>query len=61
MNKILEHFKSITAIPRCSYDCAQMKAYIKAFALAQHLSVHEDEFGNILCQKGNPAICLQAH
>ncbi|MBP6497697.1 MAG: Xaa-His dipeptidase [Campylobacteraceae bacterium] len=61
MNKILEHFKSITAIPRCSYDCAQMKAYIKVFALAQHFSVHEDEFGNILCQKGNPAICLQAH
>lgn len=61
MNKILEHFKSITAIPRCSYDCAQMKAYIKVFALAQHFSVHEDEFGNILCQKGKPTICLQAH
>lgn len=61
MNKILEHFKSITAIPRCSYDCAQMKAYIKEFALAQHFSVHEDEFGNILCQKGKPTICLQAH
>jgi len=61
VNNILEHFKSITAIPRCSYDCARMKAYIKAFALSQHFSVQEDEFGNILCQKGNPTICLQAH
>lgn len=61
MNRILEHFKSITAIPRCSYDSSQMKAYIKAFALAQYFSVQEDEFGNILCQKENPAICLQAH
>ena len=61
VNNILEHFKNITAIPRCSYDSVQMKAYIKAFALAQHFSAQEDEFGNILCQKGNPTICLQAH
>ncbi len=61
VEKVLEHFKNITAIPRCSYHAQQMKAYIKTFALAQHFSVHEDEFGNILCQKGKPTICLQAH
>lgn len=61
VNDIVEHFKNITAIPRCSFEGKQMKAYIKAFALAQHFSVYEDEFGNILCQKGHPAICLQAH
>lgn len=61
VEKVLEHFKIITTIPRCSHCAEQMKAYITAFALAQHFSVQEDEYGNILCQKGNPTICLQAH
>lgn len=61
MEQIIQHFRAITAIPRCSYHTEQMKTYLKAFAIAHHFEVHEDAVGNILCQKGSPKICLQAH
>lgn len=61
MERILEHFKAITAIPRCSYHTTKMKDYIKTFALSLGFEVQEDHVGNILCQKGAPKICLQAH
>lgn len=61
MEQILEHFRAITAIPRCSFHALQMKEYIKAFALTCRFDVQEDEAGNVLCQKGVPKICLQAH
>ena len=61
MEQIVEHFKAITAIPRCSYHTTGMKEYLKTFARALHFEVHEDAVGNILCQKGNPKVCLQAH
>ncbi|MBN1838551.1 MAG: M20/M25/M40 family metallo-hydrolase [Campylobacterales bacterium] len=61
MEQILEHFRAITAIPRCSFHTTQMREYIKAFALTCGFEVQEDEVGNVLCQKGVPHICLQAH
>jgi len=61
MEQILEHFKAITAIPRCSYHTTQMKETIKTFADSLGFRVQEDHVGNILCQKGEPKICLQAH
>lgn len=61
MERILEHFKAITAIPRCSYHTTKMKEYIKEFAGSIGFYVQEDHVGNILCHKGMPKICLQAH
>jgi dipeptidase D len=61
MEPILEHFKAITAIPRCSLDASAMKEYIKTFALSRRFSVQEDDAGNVLCSKGHPHVCLQAH
>jgi len=61
VQKILEHFKTITATPRCSYDAGAMREYIKAYATRLGYIVSEDEFGNVLCKKGAPKVCLQAH
>lgn len=61
MEQILEHFKAITAIPRCSYHTTKMKEYIKEFASSLGYFVQEDHVGNIVCRKGIPKICLQAH
>jgi len=61
MEQIVEHFRAITAIPRCSYHTTQMKEAIKAFAQTHDFLVLEDAVGNILCQKGAPKVCLQAH
>ncbi len=61
MESILEHFKAITAIPRCSYHTTKMKEYISEFAHSLGFVVQEDSVGNILCHKGTPKICLQAH
>ncbi len=61
MKSIIEHFKTICTIPRCSFHASRMKEHIKAFALQQHFDVKEDEAGNVLCKKGHPNVCLQAH
>ena len=57
----MEHFMEITSIPRCSYHAEKMQEYIKTFALGLDYEVFEDEYGNVLCRKGEPKICLQAH
>ena len=57
----MEHFMEITSIPRCSYHAEKMQEYIKTFALGLEYEVFEDEYGNVLCRKGEPKICLQAH
>lgn len=61
MEPILEHFKTITKIPRCSMDAVSMKEYIKTFAQSRGYDVLEDDAGNIVCRKGRPEVCLQAH
>ncbi len=61
MEVILEHFKMISSIPRCSHHADKMKEYIKEFAKSCDFEVSEDEAGNILCKKGEPRVALQAH
>lgn len=61
MQAILEHFKAISAIPRCSYHAEKMKDFIKHFASDLGFRVQEDACGNVLCVKGTPRVCLQAH
>lgn len=61
MEAILEHFKTISAIPRCSAHAKEMQAYLMAFAKRCGYDAISDEAGNVLCHKGNPKLCLQAH
>jgi len=61
MEAILDHFKTISAIPRCSFHASLMKEYLVSFAKKCGCSTHVDEVGNVLCVKGSPSICLQAH
>lgn len=61
MEHILEHFRAITATPRCSFDAQKMKDYIVDFAKKCGFEVQTDDAGNVLCSKGKPKLCLQAH
>ena len=61
MERIIDHFRAITAIPRCSHCSSKMKEYIKNFAQNLGFFVQEDAAGNVLCVKGKPKVCLQAH
>ncbi|ACZ12363.1 M20/M25/M40 family metallo-hydrolase [Sulfurospirillum deleyianum] len=61
MERILEHFRAITAIPRCSYHTQEMREFIRRFAIGCGFVVEEDAIGNLLCHKGEPKLCLQAH
>jgi len=61
MSGVLDYFKMITAIPRCSYKADKMKDKIISLSKGFGFSVSVDSAGNVLCKKGNPKICLQAH
>ncbi len=61
MKSVLDYFKMITAIPRCSYKADKMKDKIISIAEDFGFSVDVDKAGNVLCKKGNPRVCLQAH
>lgn len=61
MNEILEYFKLIAATPHCSFQAHELRDKIIAFAKECGFEVKIDESNNVLCQKGNPKICLQAH
>ena len=58
---ILEHFKQITKIPRCSGDTEKMKEFLVDFSQKQGYKVKTDRYGNILVTSRNPKICFQAH
>jgi len=57
----LDYFKIITAIPRCSFKTDEMKDKIIEIAQKLGYTVSCDKSGNVLCQKGNPKVCLQSH
>ncbi len=57
----LQHFETIASIPHCSFEADGLKEYIKKYAIKCGFSVQEDKVGNVLCQKGEPKVCLQAH
>ncbi len=61
VEEILEHFRAIISIPHCSFHTEEMKVFIVNFAKKCCFDVHVDQAGNILCQKGSPKLCLQAH
>jgi len=58
---VLDYFKIITAIPRCSFKTHKMKDKIIEIAENLNYEVKTDKSGNVLCKKGTPKICLQAH
>ncbi len=58
---VLDYFKIITAIPRCSFKTQKMRDKIVDIAKSLGYKVQVDSSGNILCKKGNPKVCLQAH
>jgi len=61
MKSVLDYFKIISKIPRCSFKTEKMKAFLIEEAKKINYEVSTDEAGNVLCQKGTPKICLQSH
>lgn len=61
MSKVLEYFKEITATPRCSFKTDAMQEKIINIAESLGYEVNTDKAGNVLCKKGVPKVCLQAH
>lgn len=63
MNNILDIFKEITTIPRCSGNHEPFINYMKNFASKNGYLCLVDNFNNILCKKENSKanLCLQNH
>ncbi len=59
--KVIEIFKKICSFAHCSGKTDELKDYIKDFCENEGFFVEVDTVGNILCTKGNPILCLQAH
>lgn len=61
--RVIEIFKEITKIPRCSGTFTPFINYIKEFALKHNYICKVDNANNILCYKENSTIelCLQSH
>jgi len=58
---IIEYFKQITKIPRCSGNTEKMKEFLVNFANDRGYKVKTDMYGNILATSDNPKICFQSH
>jgi dipeptidase D len=58
---ILEYFKQITKIPRCSGNTEKMKEFLVSFCKSKGYKVKTDMYGNILATSPNPKVCFQAH
>jgi dipeptidase D len=63
MTRVIELFKDITKVPRCSGTFKPFVKYIQNFAKTNDYICKIDEANNILCYKENqkPTICLQSH
>lgn len=63
MNNVLEIFKEITKIPRCSGTHEPFINFIKKFAQKYGYLCLVDNYYNILCKKENSKanLCLQNH
>ncbi len=59
--KTMKNFKKIASIPHCSFETDEMKDYLINFAKECGFTVKTDDVGNVLCQKGEPKVCLQSH
>lgn len=63
MNNVLEIFKEITSISRCSGTYKPFINYVKEFALKYNYECLIDNYNNILCRKkdSKAKLCLQNH
>ena len=63
MSLVLEIFKEITSIPRCSGTHNEFINYVKSYASKYGFECFVDDVNNILCKKknSNSKICLQSH
>lgn len=63
MNNILEIFKEITSIPRCSGTYQPFINFIKEFAKRHNYICLVDNYNNILCKKedSKAKLCIQNH
>jgi len=61
MKMILEYFKQITKIPRCSGDTEKMKDFLVQYCKNAGYTTKTDMYGNILATSESPKVCLQAH
>lgn len=63
MSNVIEIFKEITLIPRCSKTHHPFIEYLKNFAYKYNYDIAIDSSNNILCKKENSQskICLQSH
>ena len=61
--RVIELFKQITSVPRCSGTHQPFINFIKQFAKENNYICKVDNANNILCYKENqtPDICLQSH
>lgn len=61
--RVIEIFKEITTVPRCSGTFEPFINYVKQFALKNNYICKVDNANNILCYKENSIIklCLQSH
>jgi len=58
---IIEHFKTLTQIPHCSYEAEKLQEFLVDFATQREYRVEVDEAKNIFISKGTPKLSLQAH
>ncbi len=58
---VLEYFKQITKISRCSGNTKKMANFLVDFCNQNGYMTQTDNYGNILATSQNPQICLQAH
>ena len=63
MNNVLEIFKEITSVPRCSGTYQPFIDYVKSFASKYNYECLTDNYNNILCRKKDSKanLCLQNH
>ena len=58
---ILENFKTITKIERCSQNAEKMKKFLIDYSKNLGFNVKTDKAGNVLAYKETPKICFQSH
>lgn len=61
MRDFYDYFEMISKIPRCSFETEAMREKIIEIAKSFDFEIQEDKSGNVLCKKGEPKVCLQAH
>mgnify|MGYP001258232218 CR=1 FL=1 len=63
MDNVLEIFKKITSIPRCSGTYQPFIDFVREFSSKYDYECYVDNFNNILCKKSNSKanLCLQNH